>query len=360
MKKFSADYFEKKFRILFKKLFLKAGFLDTVKETRKKLGLPENGFSNEVDLAIFLISKMSKDEQFSLSFFAFAEDYCRKNNLSMHDENIRDGLIEAFTKAGKDELGTKMIIWLAREIVDHNQMLTRNTLFRKNKYLSKLHPKTIELIRKFWGFDLLDEHIMGHFVEKYLFLGDYGVDQYIKHKIACTFCRYIGINHFSPDRHSMEGGEEGINGKNYIFNKSTVRLLSLYFNCVFLIIEPYATKEETLQYVEDNWDGLKEHVIEKNTFYKQLGVHPSKIKESDFERNQLVYELSKLSKKELLKHYAGEEDFSKTGVYKEAVITAILHEQYEVDMSPDAVKKAAARFAKSTNPKKQLKDIGDI
>jgi hypothetical protein len=43
MKKFSADYFEKKFRILFKKLFLKAGFLDAVKQTRKKLGLPVDG-----------------------------------------------------------------------------------------------------------------------------------------------------------------------------------------------------------------------------------------------------------------------------------------------------------------------------
>jgi hypothetical protein len=186
----------------------------------------------------------------------------------MSDEE-KEKAIEAYLKASKDELGMKMIVWLGRDILDHNQMLTRNPMFRKNKYLSKLYPKTLELIRKFWGFDLLDEHIMGHFVEKYLFLGDYGVDQYIKHKIACTNCRYIGVNHFSPNRNNMVGGEKGIGGKNYIFNDDTVRLLSLYFNCVFLMIEPYATKEEMLQYIEDNWDDLKEHVIDKNTFYKQ-------------------------------------------------------------------------------------------
>jgi hypothetical protein len=360
MKKFSADYFEKKYRILFKKLYLKAGFLDAVKEVRKKLGLPEEGFGSEVDLATFFISKMSNGEQQMLSFFAFAEDYCIRNKLKMDDESNKDKIFDAYMKASRKEKGLKMIIGLAKEISEHNQMLTKIPLFRKNKYLSKLFPPTIELIRKFWGYDLLDEHIMGHFVEKYLFLGDYGVEQYIKHKIACTSCRYIGIDHFSPDRHDMEDGDKGIGRKEYIFNKSAVRRLSLHFNSVFLIIKPYATKEETLQYVEDNWDNLKEHVIEKNTFYKQMDVHPSKIKESDFERNQLVYELHKLSKKELLKRYGGEKDFSGTGVYKEAVISAMLHEQYETEMSPDAVKKAAARFAKSTNAKRQLKDIGDI
>lgn len=322
--------------------------------------MPEDGFGDEIDLAAFLIGKMSGDEQQALSFFVFAEEYCTRNKLNMRDEKNKDKIFNAFIKANRKEKGVKMMMGLAKEISNHNQMLTKSPLFQKNKYLSKLFPKTLELIRKFWGFDLLDEHIMGHFVEKYFFLGDYGIEQYIKHKVACPSCRYIGIEHFSPDRHNMVNGEKGIDSKNYIFNKSTVQMLSLHFNSVFLIIQPYATKEEAHQYIEDNWDNLKEHVIEKNTFYKQLDVHPSKIKESDFELNQLVYELSKLSKKELLKRYAGEEKFSKPGVYKEAVISAILHEQYEVDMSPDAVKKAAARFAMSTNPQKQLKDIGDI
>jgi hypothetical protein len=60
MKKFSADYFEKKYRILFKKLYLKAGFLDAVKATRKKLGLPEEGFGSErrtTDALIFCICR---------------------------------------------------------------------------------------------------------------------------------------------------------------------------------------------------------------------------------------------------------------------------------------------------------------
>lgn len=62
MKKFSADYFEKKFRILFNKIQAKEGFLDEVKKTRKKLGLPDNGFDNDTDLAFFLVEKMSKKE----------------------------------------------------------------------------------------------------------------------------------------------------------------------------------------------------------------------------------------------------------------------------------------------------------
>jgi len=239
-------------------------------------------------------------------------------------------------------------------------MLTKNALFQKNKFLSKLFPKTIKLIRKFWGLDLLDEHIMGHLVEKYLFLGDYGINKYIQQKVACTNCRYIGVNHFSPTRNSMAGQDEGAYGKNYIFNKQTVRLLSLHFNSVFLIIKPYATKEEVLQYVEDNWNDLKEHIIEKNTFYKQFDVHPSKIKESDFERNNLVYELYKLSKKELIKMYKGERDFSGTGIYKETVISAILKEGHGLDMSLDAIKRSATRFAKSTRIKEQPKDIRDI
>jgi len=359
MKKYSADYFEKKFKILFNKLLLKQGFLDATKEARQKLGLPENGCNNETDLAIYFISKMDKEEQQILSFFAFADDYYRKNNLSINEEN-RKKVMQAYAKAGRKDISIKMAFWLGQEILEHNQMLTKNVLFKKNKFLSKLFPETLKLIRKFWGLDLLDEHIMGHFVEKYLFLGEYGVNQYVKHKIICTNCRYIGVNHFSPIRNNMTGQDEGAYGKNYIFNKETVRLLSLHFNSVFLIIKPYASKEEVLQYVEDNWNDLKEHIVEKNTFYKQFDVHPSKIKASNFERNQLVYELYKLSKKELLKTYRGEENFSGQGVYKEAIISAILLEEHQIDMSSDAIKKTATRYAKDIQSKRQPKDIRDI
>jgi len=359
MKKFSADYFEKKFKILFSKIMAKEGFIDEVKKTRKKLGLPENGFNNETDLALYFISKMDKKEILSLSLVSFMDDYHRKNNLPFSDENT-DIAIKAFTKEGQKEKNVKMIFWLGQEILNHNQMLTQHPIFKKNKFLSKLFPETIALIRKFWGLDLLDEHIMGHFVEKYLFLGQYGINKYIQEKVVCSNCRYIGVNHFSPTRNSMDGQDEGAYSKNYIFNKETVRLLSLHFNSVFLIIKPYATKEETLQYIEDNWNDLKEHIIEKNTFYKQFDVHPSKIKESDFEKNNLVYELYKLPKKELIEKYKGDRDFSGSDIYKEVIVSAILEKDYGIKMSTDAIKKSANRFLKLNKTKKIPKDIRDI
>jgi len=359
MKKYSAEYFEKKYKILFNRLLLKQGFLDDIKETRRELGLPENGCNNEADLAIYFISKMNKKEQQILSLIAFADDYYSKHNLPINDENRRK-IIQAYTKESRENMGIKMIIWLGQEILDHTQMFTKNVLFQKNKFLSKLFPRTLKLTRKFWGLDLLDEHIMGHFIEKYLFLGDYGVNKYIQQRIACPNCRYIGVNHFSPTRNNMAGQNEGPYGKNYIFNKETVRLLSLHFNSVFLIIKPYATKEEVLQYIEDNWDNLKEHLIEKNAFYKQFDVHPSKIKESDFERNNLIYELYKLPKRELIKMYKGEKDLSGRGIYKEMVISAILKEKHGIEMTPEAIKKTATRFAKSIRLKKEPKDITDI
>ena len=223
-----------------------------------------------------------------------------------------------------------------------------------------MFPETMKLIRKFWTLDLLDEHIMAHFVERYLFMGEFGVNQYIKNKTTCPMCRYIGVDHFSPDRHDMEGQDKGPYSEGYIFNKRAVRRLSLNFHSVFLIIKPYATKEAVLQYVRDNWDALKEHMTEKNTFYKQFDVHPSKIKKSDFQLNQLVYELYKLSKKELLEHYKGEDDLSVKGVYKEAIISAILNEEHDISMSLNAVKKTATRFAKETKVKRKMKDIRDI
>jgi hypothetical protein len=359
MKKYSADYFEKKYKILFNKLLLKQGFLDDIKETRRELGLPENGYNNEADLAIYFISKMNKKEQQILSYIAFADNYYRKNNLPINDEN-RKKMVQAYAKESRKDIGSKTIFWFGQEILDHTKMFTKNVLFQKNKFLSKLFPKTIKLIRKFWWLDLLDEHIMGHFVERYLFLGENGVNQYIKARITCPMCRYIGVDHFSPDRGDMQGQDEGPYGKNYIFNKKTVRLLSLHFNSVFLIIKPYATKEEVLQYIEDNWNNLKEHIIEKNAFYKQFDIHPSKIKENDFERNNLIYELYKLPKKELIKMYKGERDLSGAGIYKEMVISAILNEEHGIEMTPDAIKKTATRFVKSIKTERPPKDIEDI
>ncbi len=296
MKKYSSEYFEKKYRILFNKLLIKQGFLDSVKETRKRLGLPENGFNNETELASYFVNKMSREEKMALSFFAFVSDYSRKNAIEDNDES-KEKTIKAYMgyiagcqkKKNKDMEIVPMIIYLTELISYHEQMITKIYSLEKNKTLSKLYPETLKLIRKFWALDLLDEHIMGHFVEKYLFFGDYGINQYIKSKIACPNCRYIGVNHFSPTRSNMKSQDAF--SKNYIFNDDTVRLLSIYFNCVFLIIEPYATKEEVLQYIKDNWDNLKEHIIEKNSFYKQYDVHPSKIKESDFDKNHLIYSL---------------------------------------------------------------------
>ena len=158
----------------------------------------------------------------------------------------------------------------------------------------------------------------------------------------------------------MDGRDEGPFSGKYLFNASAVKLLSSHFNSCFLIIKPYATKEQTIQYIKENWDHMKEHLITKNTFYKQAGVHPSKIKVSNFERNRLVYELYKLPKKELLDLYRGKKDFSLIGIYKETVIAAILKEQYEIEMSTDAIKKAATRFAKNARINNEPKDIRDI
>lgn len=364
MKKYSSEYFEKKFRILFQKLLVKEDFLDAIKETRKKLGLPDGGFGNELELASHLIGKMSKNEQTLLALFAFAKDYSSKNNLALDEENKENILQAVWKEYGGERDGgvamAPMMFELAGNILDHHQMLTQNLLFRKNKFLSKLFPETMKLIKKFWGLDLLDEHIMAHFVERYLFLGEYGVNQYINIKLACTNCRYIGVDHFSPMQTNMEGKNMGPYGKGYIFNKETVKRLSLNFNSVFLIIKPYATKEAVLQYVEDNWGWLKEHIIEKNPFYAQFGVHPSKIKESDFERNRLIYELYKPPKKDVIKMYRGERDFSTSGVYKEMVVSAILKEEHGIEMTPDAVKKTATRFAQDARIKNKPRDIRDI
>jgi uncharacterized protein with PIN domain len=73
-----------------------------------------------------------------------------------------------------------------------------------------------------------------------------------------------------------------------------------------------------------------------------------------------VYELNKLPKKELLEMYKGTEDFSHTGIYKETIVSAILSEEYDIQMTSDAVKKTASRYSSSTKVHNVPKDIRDI
>lgn len=362
MKKYSTDYFEKKYKILADNLIQKEGFKETIERTRQELGLPVNGLMSTIELAQFLIGKMNKDEQMSLTFFAFIEAYAYENKIFITDEN-REEIKKAFLKKHGRTKGIGMIpmmFELTKNIETHHSLFTKYPLFEENKYLSKLSLAVTKLMQKFWGIDLLDDHVIVHYIEKYLFLGQLGIDQYIKSKISCHNCKYLGIEHFSPMGVDMEGRDEGIYSKNYILNKNAVKRLSYHFNSVFLIVKPYATKEMVHQYVEDNWDDLKEHIVEKNPFYKQFDVNPTLIKESDDERNRLVYELNKLSKKELLGRYKGSEDFIHRGVYKETIVSAILDEEYGIKMTTDAVKKTASRYSQFIKVHNVPKDIRDI
>lgn len=361
MKKYSTDYFEKKYKILSDKLLQKDGFVEDVRLARKKVGLPENGFNGAHELAEFLIKKMSKAEQQSLTFFAFATSYSQEQKIRI-DESNRKEVIDAFLKKGyKKGIGMlPMMFEIVESIESHHHLLTKNPLLENYKYFLKLHKVVFSLMQNYWGVDLLDDHIIIHYIERYFFMGQAGIDQYIKSKIACHHCKYLGVDHFSPERGDMQGQDKGPYSKDYIFNERMVRKLSAYFNSVFMVIKPYATKELVIQYIEDNWEDLKEHMIEKNTFYKQFDVHPSIIKESDDKKNRLVYELNKLSKKELLKRYKGEKDFSQSGIYKETIVSSILKEEHDIEMSPDAIKKSASRFAKSIDAQRLPRDIEDI
>jgi len=365
MKKYSAEYFEKKFGILFDKLKVKEGFIDEIKKIRKELGIPvENGFADSLEFTTYLIRKLIPEELEDAIFVAHIKKYEHEKEIPFEDlaEKDKDEFIKRFMKDRKKTDSLILAVFDFQMIIeDHVNLFTGNYFLKKNKFHSKFSPIVFEILNKFWGFDLLDEITIVHFIENYLFLGDGGVEHYIKSRLACPNCRYIGIHHFSPNRNNMQGQKEGAFGKNYIFNKDTVKLLSSHFNSVFLIIKPYATKEQVLQYVEDNWHSLKEHVIEKNQFYKQDGVNPSKIKESDFDKNQLVYNLNKLSKKELTKQYQElEKELPLPHSYKESIISTILKNSYDIEMSSDAVKKSATRFAKSIKIQKEPKDIRDI
>jgi hypothetical protein len=361
MKKYSADYFEKKFHILFDKLIVKEGFVDAVKKTRKELGIPENGFDKQLELAEYLMNRLSKKEKEETTTIAFMEQY-----EITHKKRIEESDMERVTKEFLKKLKNDRIIPLAilicfqAHLDNHNDFFTKDPIISRGKENSKLFSKGWALFNKFFALDILDQHIAMQFIEKYLFLGIGGVNEYIKSKVACPHCRYIGVSHFSPEKGNMEGKDKGPFSGTYIFNQGTVKLLSSYFDSVFVVIRPYATKEQVLNYIEDNWNDLKEHMTEKNTFYNQLGVNPNKIKESNFEQNNLIYELYKLSRKDLLKRYRGKRDFSIANVYKETIVSAILEEEYDIKMSTDAIKKSATRFAKSIKVKKEPKDIRDI
>lgn len=362
MKKYSAEFFKQKFEILFNKLIIKEGFVDEIKKTRKELGMPiEKGFAESWELAEYLLKNFTKSEEREIIGFSFIRQFENENNARISKEN-KDDFFKYFEKKylkGEDGFLTE-IAFLTNIIEDHNNLFTSDTLLRETKFFSKLSPIVFRLINKYWGFDLLDEWITVHFVEKYLFLGKNGVNQYIKAKIDCPSCRYIGVDHFSPHGDDMQGQDEGIFSKNYIFKEQVVKRLSWHFNSVFLLIKPYATKEEVLNYIEDNWHWLKEHLLEKNTFYKQLDVNPSKIKKSDFDRNALVYSMYKMSKKDLIKENEDLDIDPSARDYKETIIADILDRKYNIKISPDAVKKIATRFAKSIKLKKEPRDIRDI
>jgi len=362
MKKFSPKYFEEKYRILSNKLLAKSGFDENIKKARKKIGIPDNGFPSEVDLACFFIDQMSRKEFDGVVFKAFLEEYITKHKLSLNEKNkeqiINAYVEEASKEKNREKMTTKAIAWLSGNIANHNKMIIKAPFFEKNKVLSGIRQEVHNLTNKFWDYNLLDEPTMIHFTEKYLLLGDYGIDKYIESKISCPQCKYIGVTHFSPTRHNMNG--ENMGGKNYKFNNETVNFLSSQFNSSFLIIKPYASKKEVIEYIKDNWDDVKNNLIEKNIFYKQFDVNPSKIKKSDFERNRLVYGLYKLSKKELAEEYKKEGGKNPVPSYKEYIISFILQRKYKISMTPDAIKKMATRFAKSTKIEKEARDYEDF
>lgn len=89
MKKYSTDYFEKKYKILAEKLLQKEGFKDATAATRAEFGLPEDGLSSSPELAFFFIEKMTEDERQSLIFIAFIEAYAHKKKIAIVEELLR-------------------------------------------------------------------------------------------------------------------------------------------------------------------------------------------------------------------------------------------------------------------------------
>lgn len=90
MKQFSQDYFEKKYRTLFNKMLFKQGFNKAIKDTRKSLGIPETGFDNEQEFALFCINKLSKQEKQILTFIAIAETYAQKHKIPLDEDHKKE------------------------------------------------------------------------------------------------------------------------------------------------------------------------------------------------------------------------------------------------------------------------------
>lgn len=87
MKRYSTDYFEKKYRILLDKLLQKQGFEEHIRAVRKELGMPEEGFKSAPDFGYFVLQKLSDDEVNSLIFFAFIDAYTHEKKISVSEEN---------------------------------------------------------------------------------------------------------------------------------------------------------------------------------------------------------------------------------------------------------------------------------
>ncbi len=165
MKKYSTEYFEKKYKILSDKLIQKEGFINEIKAARKELGLPVEGFTDAPELAVFLVGKMSKSEQEMLTYFAFLEAYAYENKISITDEN-REEVHKAFLKKGyKKGIGMiPMVFWLSQQLMTHHSMFTAQPISKKNKYLSSLYPVVKKLMQKFWG---ITEEMYDSFLREY-------------------------------------------------------------------------------------------------------------------------------------------------------------------------------------------------
>ena len=365
MKKFDKKYFDKKYTTLFERLISKTEFKNEIDSIRNKEGIPQDGFSSTRDLAVFLGSKFNSEETDITASCFFFQEYETKIGRECKETDMEDAQKE-FSKLFEESphVDYDQIDYLVDKIdsvvSDHHIIFTRSYIFEMIPKIKKIFLQAQNLLPKYHGVDLLDPYITIHMIEKYLFLGEDGVQSFITNQTICKNCRYLGINYFSPQRKDMEGQEEGAFKEGYVFNEETNKMLSRFFDCGFIIVKQYATKGEVLQYIDDNWESLKEELITKNVFYKQFGLSISKIKPSDLEKNRLVYELSKLTKKELIQRYNGDRDFAVPGIYKETIISSILKEEYGIQMNGEAVKKTAVRFSKSEELIKNPKDIEDI
>lgn len=361
MKKFSVEYYKEKFLILWERLRAKEGFEEEIARIRAELGIPEDGFSSDVDLAYFLIDRLNDEEQESFPYILYIPKFESKNQTFVKSEEDFDELYRQFDEEiGEENFPRFVLQSLLDYIKPEADSFTSFPLMKLSEENSKLKPICLSLSSKFFSFDLLDELIIFQFIERYLFLGENGVIRHIDAKVTCTCCRHIGVKHFSPNASHMQGREDGVFSKDYIFNEGAVRLLSQHVHSLFLIIKPYSTKQQIIKYVEENWDSLKQSLDEKNKFYIQAGVKIGKLKKRDNNKNRLVYELSKESKKDLEERYKALDTGFATPRYKDSIISAILKHEFAIDMSSDAVKKSYQRYAKSDDLMKNPKDIRDI